>query len=283
MQTKNLIKIIKAESSVLESMIESLPDDGEIQQYVIEMLQNKIRDLSNIASHLTDSQPVVNQEQNASLASNSESPIYVEPAIKEYNAAKEQPKPEEQQHIVVVQSKVAKSADDTSTVLVPETKPEPEQPQAGNNQQSLADMFADNTVSIEQTYTEESSAEETSTIPDSETPTSRPSTLADKFQHTSPSINDVLAGLEKKSDLASKFNNRPITNLRKAIKINDRIRFINELFNHDSIQYEQTIDMIEQSSDINEALTNIFSKYQWDQENTSTISFLELVYQRFKS
>ena len=96
-------------------------------------------------------------------------------------------------------------------------------------------------------------------------------------------MNDVLAGLEKKANLASRFNSRPITNLRKAIKINDRIRFINELFNHDSIQYEDTIDMIESSTSINDALSNIFSKYNWDQEGETVVDFLELVYQRFKS
>ncbi len=96
-------------------------------------------------------------------------------------------------------------------------------------------------------------------------------------------MNDVLAGLEKKANLASRFNSRPITNLRKAIKINDRIRFINELFDHDSIQYELTIDSIEQSANINEALSNIFNNHNWDQEDETTVDFLELVYQRFKA
>ena len=96
-------------------------------------------------------------------------------------------------------------------------------------------------------------------------------------------MNDVLAGLEKKANLASRFNSRPITNLRKAIKINDRIRFVNELFDRDSIQYEQTIDLIESSANINEALDKLFSNRNWNQEDETTVDFLELVYQRFKS
>ena len=52
MQTKNLIKIIKAESTVLESMIENLPDDGNVQSYEVELLINKIQALNDIAVHL---------------------------------------------------------------------------------------------------------------------------------------------------------------------------------------------------------------------------------------
>ena len=57
---------------------------------------------------------------------------------------------------------------------------------------------------------------------------------------------------------------------------------INDLFNHDSVQYEQTIDMIEGASGIDEVLAKIFSQYEWNQEDKTVIDFLELIYQRFK-
>ena len=145
-------------------------------------------------------------------------------------------------------------------------------------------MFADNTADVEQTYNAEDEQQPATSAPTEPAKTeSKPSTLADRFQQNTPSVNDVLAGLEKKANLASRFNSRPITNLRKAIKINDRIRFINELFNHDSIQYEDTIDLIESSANINEALDKLFSSRNWNQEDETTVDFLELVYQRFKS
>ena len=145
-------------------------------------------------------------------------------------------------------------------------------------------MFADNTADVEQTYNAENEQQPVVAAPAEPVKTeTKPSTLADRFLQNTPSVNDVLAGLEKKANLASRFNSRPITNLRKAIKINDRIRFVNELFERDSIQYEQTIDMIEQSANINEALDKLFSSRNWNQEDETTVDFLELVYQRFKA
>lgn len=285
MQTKNLIKIIKAEANVLESMIESLPDDGNINLFEAKLLQNKIRDIETIASHLTDNdaetaveepqfQPKV--EPAATFAPTPKEEIKPSANVQEEIATKDisaKPEPAEQHKVeepVKIEPEPIKEDIDIATETAEEEKP------------SLADLFADNTVNVEQTYTEDQpSAEEMSKEPAKAEP--KPNTIADKFQHSTPSINDVLAGLEKKADLASKFNNRPITNLRKAIKINDRIRYINELFNRDSLQYEQTIDQIEQSADINDALSGIFSKYNWNQDDETAISFLELVYQRFKS
>lgn len=293
MQTKNLIKIIKAEAVVLESMIESLPDDGNINLFEAELLQNKIRDIETIASHLTDNDAETaveepqfhpKDEPAATFAPTPKEEIKPSANVQEEIATKDisaEPEPAEQHKVeepVKIEPEPIKEEIATEQTTANEEKP------------SLADLFADNTVNVEHTYNEYT---ETETKPSVESATvhqtgnekteQKPNTLADTFQNNAPSINDVLKGLEKKADLASRFNNRPITNLRKAIKINDRIRYINELFNRDSLQYEQTIDQIEQSADINDALSGIFSKYNWNQDNETAISFLELVYQRFKS
>lgn len=294
MQTKNLIKIIKAEAVVLESMIESLPDDGNLNLFEAKLLQNKIHDIETIASHLTDNDAETaieepqfhpKDEPAATFAPTPKEEIKPSANVQEEIATKDisaEPEPAEQHKVeepVKIEPEPIKEEIATEQTTANEEKP------------SLADLFADNTVNVEQTYNEYTSTEVKAVNeesvnehhPATEKAEQKPNTLADTFQNNAPSINDVLAGLEKKADLASKFNNRPITNLRKAIKINDRIRYINELFGHDSLQYEQTIDQIEQSASINDALSGIFSKYNWNQDNETAISFLELVYQRFKS
>jgi DNA repair exonuclease SbcCD ATPase subunit len=393
MQTKNLIKIIKAEATVLVSMIESLPDDGDIQPFAIEMLQSKIRDLNNIAVHLSTAgadiesnnaskkedaaqlkamadtaqkageelaekaseisgkswisaleKRVVEDKANKKLAEaeelrkaaeeevrkkaeaeaarkaaeeleaarkamlemqeNARKQAEAEAAarkaaaeeearrIAEAEAAKRAAELEKVRQIAIeeaakkaaAEEEARKAAEAEAARKATEEAARKAAEEEAKKTQSLADMFADNTADVEQTYNAEDEQQTTASAPTEPAKTeSKPSTLADKFQQNTPSVNDVLAGLEKKANLASRFNSRPITNLRKAIKINDRIRFINELFNHDSIQYEDTIDMIESSANINDALSNIFSKYNWDQEGETVVDFLELVYQRFKS
>lgn len=380
MQTKNLIKIIKAEATVLVSMIESLPDDGDIQPFAIEMLQSKIRDLNNIAVHLSSvgtdddsaskedathkedaaqlkamadsaqkageelaekaseisgkswisalEKKVIEDKANKKLAEaeaarkvaeelarkaeaeeqarkQAEAEAAARKAAAEEEtrriAAEEARKAEENARRIAAEEAARKAAEEEAKRIaeaeaarkaaeeLARKAAEAEAARKAAEEEakkakSLADMFADNTADVEQTYNAEDEQQTTASAPTEPAKTeSKPSTLADKFQQNTPSVNDVLAGLEKKANLASRFNSRPITNLRKAIKINDRIRFVNELFERDSIQYEQTIDMIESSVNINEALSNIFNNRNWNQGDETVIDFLELVYQRFKS
>ena len=331
MQTKNLIKIIKAEATVLVSLIENLPDDGNVQSYEVDMLINKIQALNNIAVHLSSDNADVDsdnasaiaaeeaarkaaEEEEARLFAEAEAAKRAEELEAERKAAEElaRKKAEEEEAArkaaaeeearKIAAAEAAKRAEELEKVrqiaieeaerkaaAAEEARKAAEEAarkaeEETRKAQSLADMFADNTADVEQTYTAENEQQDEVSAPaepiKAET---KPSTLADRFQQNTPSVNDVLAGLEKKANLASRFNSRPITNLRKAIKINDRIRFINELFDHDSVQYEQTIDTIEQSANINEALDKLFCSRSWNQEDETTVDFLELVYQRFKA
>ena len=356
MQTKNLIKIIKAEATVLVSLIENLPDDGNVQGYEVDMLINKIQALNNIAVHLSpDGAEDVVADNAAAIAAQKaaeeeEKRLFAEAAkraaeeesrrIAEENArraeqeeaerkaaeelARKQAEAEaariaaeeasrkaaeeearraaEEEARRIAEAEAAKRAEELERVRriaaeeaarkaaeAEEARRAAEEAarkaeEEAKKSKSLADMFADNTADIEQTYNAENEQQPAEPTPaEPAKAEAKPSTLADKFQQNTPSVNDVLAGLEKKANLASRFNSRPITNLRKAIKINDRIRFINELFDHNSVQYEQTIDAIEASANINDALASIFSNHNWNQEDETVVMFLELVYQRFKS
>ena len=93
----------------------------------------------------------------------------------------------------------------------------------------------------------------------------------------------MLAGLKSNKDIASAMKDRPISDLKAAIKLNDRIWFINELFAKNQDEFNTTVAHINQLSDLDEALAYIFNNYQWDQEKKSTISFLELIFRRFPS
>lgn len=355
MQTKNLIKIIKAESTVLESMIENLPDDGNVQSYEVELLINKIQALNDIAVHLLpegqntaetnidaevekyrkyaeDAQKAgeeksehaarlsgkswisalskkVAEDSAAKKFAEAEAARKVAEELASKAEAEEQARKQAEAEEEARKAAEAEAARQATEALARKQAEEEAARKAAEEEarraaeaeearkaaeeaarkaeedakktKSLAEELADNTINVEHTFAEsDNQAKETETKQTVQQ--EQPATLADKFQQHVPSINDVLAGLEKKADIASRYNKRPITNLRKAIKINDRLLFINELFNHDSVQYEQTIDMIEGASGIDEVLAKIFSQYQWNQEDKTVIDFLELIYQRFK-
>lgn len=85
--------------------------------------------------------------------------------------------------------------------------------------------------------------------------------------------------------LADQFKNAPITDLRSAVGLNDRIKFIRELFQGSRDAYFHTIDRLNQSSSYEEAVVylehEIKEAYGWHEENETVQAFMELVYRRF--
>lgn len=107
-------------------------------------------------------------------------------------------------------------------------------------------------------------------------------TIADKFEANSrPTLNEILGNKQKARDLASQYTDKPIHNLKASISINDKIWFIKELFDGDTDLYNDTLKMINEMKDLDEALSYLNKNFDWDQQNDSFQSFLELLFRRF--
>lgn len=111
--------------------------------------------------------------------------------------------------------------------------------------------------------------------------TSKGEIMADKFNTNLTSVNDMLASFGKDKNLATLLIERPVTDLKKAIKLNDRVMYINELFNKDAVLFNTTVDKINNCKNLDQALAIIFQNFNWDQAKPATVSFLELVFRRF--
>ncbi|MFN4286499.1 MAG: hypothetical protein ACK4E8_11100 [Lacibacter sp.] len=99
----------------------------------------------------------------------------------------------------------------------------------------------------------------------------------------SPSLNERLK--EDKVELAHRLSEAPIKDLKKAIGINDRYVFINELFRGDEAMYERSIKTINNFSIYAEAQywieRELKIKLGWDDERPATQEFYALVKRRF--
>jgi len=102
-------------------------------------------------------------------------------------------------------------------------------------------------------------------------------------EETASSINDQLAG--RKEEVADQLGASPIKDLRKAIGINDRFIFINELFRGDESMYERSIKTINNFTIYAEAQywieRELKVKLGWDNEKSVTQDFYALVRRRF--
>jgi hypothetical protein len=97
------------------------------------------------------------------------------------------------------------------------------------------------------------------------------------------SLNDRLK--ETRVELAEKLTDSPIRDLRKAIGINDRFLFINELFRGDEAMYERSIKTINNFSILPEAeywiQRELKVKIGWSDQNDVVKQFDQLVRRRF--
>ncbi len=99
--------------------------------------------------------------------------------------------------------------------------------------------------------------------------------LADKFKDSRKYRNESI-GTPKK-DVASKMQNKPISDLTKAIGINDKFLYTKELFNGNAELYSTTIKKLNNFTDINDALIFVQENFHWDENNDAANRLLELV------
>jgi hypothetical protein len=126
--------------------------------------------------------------------------------------------------------------------------------------------------------------------PLAEKPTDR-FTLSQKSRE----INDIIGGgagssLNEKLksdivDLRSALNDTPVRDLKKAIGVNDRYVFVNQLFRGDEAMYERSIKTINAFRILPEAEywmeRELKVKLGWDENNNLTRHFYQLVKRRF--
>jgi hypothetical protein len=100
---------------------------------------------------------------------------------------------------------------------------------------------------------------------------------------TSASLNDKLK--EHKAEMSSVLQEAPIRDLKRAISINDRHRFINELFRGDETMYERSIKTINTFHIFAEAefwiQRELKVKLGWDTSLELVKTFDQLVKRRF--
>lgn len=97
------------------------------------------------------------------------------------------------------------------------------------------------------------------------------------------SLNDKLK--QEKSELQHRLNEAPIKDLRKAVGINDRFLFINELFRGDEAMYERSIKTINGFNIYPEAeywiTRELKTKLGWSIDSETVAHFDQLVKRRF--
>lgn len=100
-------------------------------------------------------------------------------------------------------------------------------------------------------------------------------TVAEMYQGKKKFRNEMLSNGKK--DIASVLKGKPISDLTKAIGINDKFLFTKELFGGNAEVYTKTIKKLNGFDNINDAIIYIQDNFSWDDNNEAANQLIELV------
>ena len=89
------------------------------------------------------------------------------------------------------------------------------------------------------------------------------------------------------TELSEKLSERPINDLAKALAINDRLLYMNELFGKDLNALNDTLSLLNKYNDMDAArglLFNLAEQYNWTEEERQPVArdFIKLVRRRYQ-
>lgn len=105
-------------------------------------------------------------------------------------------------------------------------------------------------------------------------------TIADSIKGEK-SLAEKLSKYVEKETVASNINASKIERIQTAITIADRFRFQRELFDGDAVKMAETVEMLNDMKNLDEALAYIEKNFHWNVEIQVTRDFLRLVERRF--
>ena len=96
----------------------------------------------------------------------------------------------------------------------------------------------------------------------------------------SPLIN-IFENIKNDSDNATITQFTQISDVKSAISINERIGIISDIFSGDNNKFNNCLDKINNTEDINKVISELNNITDWDIENHNHKMFLEIIYRKF--
>lgn len=96
--------------------------------------------------------------------------------------------------------------------------------------------------------------------------------------------NPVVSSIPEDNSLAARLQRRPISDIKSAVTLNDRIMMIHDLFRGSEERYNKTIDVLNEFPTVGGAivyLSELRVELQWDVESEAYTKLQELVERRF--
>lgn len=109
------------------------------------------------------------------------------------------------------------------------------------------------------------------------------SVIGEKYQGSKEYMNEHISKQRSQGDISVKLHSKPIEDIGKAIGLNEKFLYINELFKGDAVLYKKTIEILNNCKDFNDAFSYIENNFKWDMNKIEVQNFLDIVKRKYIS
>lgn len=104
--------------------------------------------------------------------------------------------------------------------------------------------------------------------------------LSDQFGNRSSLYDSIHESVLQKGS-ESIGQTKPVASIVSAIGINDRYNFIRELFNNDINGFENTIRILDEAANFNEAYNYMIQNFDWDMDSETVQLLLDIIRKKY--
>lgn len=254
MEKEALLKIIIQDINELETLLNTFTGKPEIPKTFINLSKSKVKGILEELDLLENLCETSHREVVAEKKQESNQPIILPPPafdIQLKAEPKELPKEEKKELI--------------AETTPPSYKVEPDVIEI----EKVIELKTEDTTIVKQPPKKADSSK-----------TSQSAVLGEKLGRDTPSYNESIAN-KIETESTSRFQSKPIDDLRKGIGINDRFFFTRELFNSNAELMNQTLDQLNNMKDLKSAEAFLETNFSWESNNEAVKPFKDLVKRRF--
>lgn len=159
----------------------------------------------------------------------------------------------------------------TEELNIEETKPEVEE-----NKSNEVTFDIEETQTVKDTDMEEEPEKESATPA-----SSNKTTISDRFKDKRASLHDNLAQVNKRKDVSSKLQSKPIIDIKKAIGLNEKFSYIKNLFKGNNTHYEETIELLNHMASFNDAYNYLLENFNWNMDDPLVQELLDIIRRKY--
>lgn len=107
--------------------------------------------------------------------------------------------------------------------------------------------------------------------------------IAESFENEKEFINEKLSSVNTKNDVSSRLQSSPIQSIAGSIGINDKFLFIRELFSGNPENFRNTLDILDHTKSMDDAMNYLKTNFNWDMEDETVKQLVVLIRRKFIS